>query len=202
MELARRAGEHRCRTRAVAPSAREAEQSPAKNVARKVLLRDGYLAALPTLPSSCRWKQDVLGGRSRRGESRGSRSSGVSTRFVESIEGRLQLARRAARPVDDTVSPSSVSARASRAAARPDTRFEMATHRADALLVGGRVEPKAAIRSEAGAGYAVLPRAEQLGRHTDLLPQSTDAQVRLVHGRQSIRTLDKDLTWPTLRRQG
>ena len=49
MELARRAGEHRRRTRAVAPAAREAEQPPAKDVARKVLLRNGYLAALPAL---------------------------------------------------------------------------------------------------------------------------------------------------------
>ena len=61
--------------------------------------------------------------------------------------------------------------------------IEMATHRADALLVGGRVEPKAAIRAEGlEQAIAVLPRAELLGRHTDPLPQGTDALVRLVHG--------------------
>ena len=49
MELTGRAGQHCRRARAVSPAAGKAEQSPSKDIARKVLLRNGHLAARPAL---------------------------------------------------------------------------------------------------------------------------------------------------------
>ena len=58
----------------------------------------------------------------------------------------------------------------------------MATHRADALLVGGRVEPKTAVRAEGlEQAVALLPRAEQLRRDADPFAQRADAQIWGVH---------------------
>ena len=59
---------------------------------------------------------------------------------------------------------------------------EVAAHRAHALLVRGRREPKAAVRTDGlEQALAVLPGAEQVGRDADPFAQGTDAQIWLVH---------------------
>ena len=186
MELTGRAGQHRRRARAVSPAARKAEQSPSKDIARKVLLRNGYLAARPTLAELAQvGKQDISQDGLRRERREQAVEGSVSGRFVEAIEGLPQLVRESGKSsrrhglvVERLREGQTRRLRGGHPCA------EMATHRADALLVGGRVEPKAALRAEGlEQAVALFPRAEQLRRDADPFAQRTDAQIRPFHPR-------------------
>ena len=145
-----------------------------------MLLRNGYLAARPTLAELAQvGKQDISQDGLRRERREQAVEGNVSGRFVEAIEGRPQLVRESGKSSRrHGLVVERLREGQTRRLGGGHPCAEMATHRADAQLVGGRVEPKSALRAEGlEQAVALLPRAEQLRRDADPFAQRTDAQI-------------------------
>ena len=76
-----------------------------------------------------------------------------------------------------------------------DARCEQLAHPSDPANVRARVEPIAALGPRRGEqAVAALPRAQQVGRDSGAPRELTDAEFRGLAHRDSVQSLDKDLT--------
>jgi hypothetical protein len=203
VSLARRAREDSARARAAVPAARQAEQAPAQQVRREVLLRHGDLASLPSCAELAQERQHDIGEHGARGViGEEAVEGGMRSCVVELLERPAQLGGgcRDVRSLD-AVRSARLARRLPRRLCRREAGREQLAHPPHPPDVVVRVEPIPALRALRGEqAVPALPRAQELGRHARATGELADPQLRGACHADSVQSLDRDLTRPTFMR--
>ncbi len=180
--LAGNAREQRARARAVAPAAREAEQSPAQQRTGEVLLSDRGVSTLPALAQLVQVGQHGIaqhGVERERGEQAVERGMGRGlVELVERVAQRRGECSRLRRGGIVERCVAGLEQGQAGALRRGDARIEMPDHPAHAALVLVAVEAEAALGPRwRQQPVATLPGPQQLGAHAHAAAELPDAEV-------------------------